>query len=429
MRIALFTFLLITSVLGSCSGNSDSKSIKQTSDTLAEPAKQDMSVTKNTAPDVHNPPKKSPIINSSRFTAPAAPIDSQIISTTAEKAVQSVVFISSQKNYGFPMGGYGTRRRGGARPHSTGSGVIIKADGTIITNHHVIAGASEITVRLFNDKKFKAKIIGSDPRTDIAVIKLANPPDNLKPMTFADTSRIRLGEIVLAIGNPFGLGGSVTMGIVSAKGRANVGIVEYEDFIQTDAAINPGNSGGALVNLRGELIGINTAILSKTGGYQGIGFAIPSEMAETVMKNLIRNGHFTRGYLGVVIKDLDDRTAKYANLPSSAGAVVMEVGPNSPASAAGLKAGDIILSLDGKPVKNSGVLRNKVAMTKVGKPVVLDVVRTGKTTKITVTIGKNVDDQKPWSFSSPWKRNRGRNNPPSNPRGRGSNPWEDFDDE
>ncbi|MBN2725022.1 MAG: trypsin-like peptidase domain-containing protein [Deltaproteobacteria bacterium] len=355
------------------------------------------------------------------------PVNSGIISETAEKTVKSVVNISAEKGSIYQtsrLRGYGRnpryRRRGSS---SLGSGVIVSRDGIILTNNHVVANSQIIFVKLHDGRKFRAKIVGNDPRTDVAVIKLQSPPNDLSPLPIGESASMRLGEVVLAIGNPFGLGGSVTMGIISAKGRANIGIVEYEDFIQTDAAINPGNSGGALINLKGELIGINTAILSKTGGYQGIGFAIPSEMAGKIMKHLVKNGHFTRSYLGVVIKDADEGLSSRGN--SSQGALVVEVGPDTPARKAGLLPGDVIISFDGKSVKNSGKLKNMVAMYPVKKPVEMKVSRKGKIFVVKATLSENVDDRKNyWGTPVPSIRNR-RQNSQRTPYP--SNPWEDDD--
>lgn len=218
-----------------------------------------------------------------------------------------------------------------------GSGVIVTSDGYIITNNHVIEGADELSVSLPDKRSFKAKVIGTDPKTDVAVIKI--DASNLSALPWGDASQLEVGEMVLAVGNPFGLSQTVTMGIISAIGRANVGIVDYEDFIQTDAAINPGNSGGALVNLKGELIGINTAIFSRSGGYMGIGFAIPSTMAKSVMQSLIKHGKVIRGWLGVSIQDVTPDLAKEFGAAENTGALVGDVMEDSPASNAKLQRG------------------------------------------------------------------------------------------
>lgn len=267
-----------------------------------------------------------------------------------------------------------------------GSGVIVTSDGYIITNNHVIEGADELSVSLPDKRSFKAKVIGTDPKTDVAVIKI--DASNLPALPWADASQLEVGEMVLAVGNPFGLSQTVTMGIISAIGRANVGIVDYEDFIQTDAAINPGNSGGALVNLRGELIGINTAIFSRSGGYMGIGFAIPSTMAKNVMQSLIKHGKVIRGWLGVSIQDVTPDLAKEFGAAENTGALVGDVMENSPASNANLERGDILTAYNGIPVRDSNHLRGLVAETPPGTTARLSVLRDKKPLDLTITIGE-----------------------------------------
>jgi serine protease Do len=276
------------------------------------------------------------------------------------------------------------------REQSLGSGVIVDSNGLIITNNHVVAKADEIKVFLGDKRVFKGKLVGTDPKTDIAVIKI--DAKDLPTIPMGDSDKLQVGEYVLAIGNPFGLNQTVTMGIVSAVGRADVGIAEYEDFIQTDAAINPGNSGGALVNVRGELIGINTAIFSQSGGYMGVGFAVPSNMAKSVMDNLVKSGKVTRGWLGVSIQEVTPDLAKQFALPDAKGAVVTDVLENSPAAKAGLQQGDVIVSYDGKPVENPGNFRNHVAQTGVGKKVKIGVVRDKKEKEFEVTIAEQPKD-------------------------------------
>jgi len=262
------------------------------------------------------------------------------------------------------------------KEQSLGSGVIVSADGYIITNNHVVEQADEIRVTLVDKRSFKAKIIGADTKTDIAVVKI--DADNLRAAQWGDSDGLQVGEFVLAIGNPYGLSHTVTMGIISAVGRANVGIADYEDFIQTDAAINPGNSGGPLVNIRGELIGINTAIFSRSGGYQGIGFAVPSNMARLVMNQLVQKGKVTRGWLGVTIQELTPELSQKFGLRNEKGALVGDVAKGSPAEKAGLKRGDIILEYNGKKITDVGALRNMVAQSKVGSEVSLTISRGGK---------------------------------------------------
>ena len=270
------------------------------------------------------------------------------------------------------------------RENSLGSGVIVSADGYIVTNNHVIAKADEIKVLLADRREFKGKVVGSDPKSDIAVIKIDGK--DLPMVPWGDSDKLEVGEYVLAIGNPFGLNQTVTMGIVSAIGRANVGITDYEDFIQTDAAINPGNSGGALVNARGELIGINTAIFSRSGGYMGIGFAVPTNMTRTVMDSLIKTGKVVRGWLGVSIQPLTPELATQFGLKDARGALVNEVIPESPALGAGVRSGDIITTFDGKPVESPTALRNMVAGTPVGKSVKVELLREKKPVTVNVKI-------------------------------------------
>lgn len=270
------------------------------------------------------------------------------------------------------------------KENSLGSGVIVSSDGYIVTNNHVIAKADEIRVLLNDKREFTGKVVGTDPKTDIAVIKI-NAKD-LPSVPWGDSDKLEVGEFILAIGNPFALNSTVTMGIVSAVGRANVGIADYEDFIQTDAAINPGNSGGALVNTRGELVGINTAIFSRSGGYMGIGFAVPANMTRSVMDSLIKNGKVTRGWLGVSIQEVNQDLAKQFGLNETKGALVSEVIADSPAAAAGLKPGDVIVAFDGKPIDGPAVLRNIVAQTSVGKTAKVDVLRDNKRQTFNVKI-------------------------------------------
>ena len=265
-----------------------------------------------------------------------------------------------------------------------GSGVIVTSDGYIVTNNHVVEGADELNISLPDKRTFKAKVIGTDPKTDVAVIKI--DASNLPALPWGDASQLEVGEMVLAVGNPFGLSQTVTMGIISAIGRANVGIVDYEDFIQTDAAINPGNSGGALVNLKGELIGINTAIFSQSGGYMGIGFAIPSTMAKSVMQSLIKHGKVIRGWIGLSIQDVTPDLAKEFGAIENKGALVGDVLEDSPASKAKLERGDIITIYNGTPIRDSNHLRGLVADTPLGTTVHVSVLREKKTLDLSITI-------------------------------------------
>ncbi|MHB8454547.1 MAG: DegQ family serine endoprotease [Acidiferrobacterales bacterium] len=272
------------------------------------------------------------------------------------------------------------------RESALGSGVIVDSDGYIITNNHVVAKADTIKVILGNNREYKAKVIGTDPKTDIAVIKIN--AKNLPVIPWGDSNKLQVGEYVLAMGNPFGLNQTVTMGIVSAVGRANVGIADYEDFIQTDAAINPGNSGGALVNTKGQLVGINTAIFTRSGGYMGIGFAIPSDMARDVMNQLIKHGRVVRGWLGVSIQEVTPELARNFGLSEPHGALVGEVIADSPAAKAGLKAGDVIVGYDGQKIDTPTTLRNLVADTPVGKEVEVKVIRRKESKTFTIKIAE-----------------------------------------
>jgi len=266
-----------------------------------------------------------------------------------------------------------------------GSGVIIDADkGYIVTNNHVIRDAEVINVTLHDGRRMEASVVGTDPETDIAVIRIK--ADRLAQISFADSQELRVGDFVVAIGSPFGLRQTVTSGIVSALGRSGLGIESYEDFIQTDASINPGNSGGALVNLRGELVGINTAILGPNGGNIGIGFAIPSNMARDVVTQLIKDGKVTRGRLGVTAQDLTPELAGAFGIPQNAGAVIAQVEEGMPAARAGLKAGDVVTAVNGRKIRNSSDMRNVVGMLRVGSTVDMTVLRNGKTRRISAVI-------------------------------------------
>jgi Do/DeqQ family serine protease len=264
------------------------------------------------------------------------------------------------------------------------SGVIISADGFVVTNNHVVHSASEIRAKLSDGREFSAKLIGTDESSDIALIKV--DAKDLPYLKLGDSSKIRLGEFVLAIGNPFGVGETVTMGIVSAKGRSNVGIVDYEDFIQTDAAINPGNSGGALVNLQGELVGVNTAILSKSGGFAGIGFAVPSNMVKPIIDQIREHGHVRRGWLGVAIQDLTPELAKGLDIKQTRGVVISDVLENGPAAKAGIQNGDVVVKLNGEPVSNASTLRNLIAMLGPNTTAKLTIDRHGGIKEISVKL-------------------------------------------
>jgi Do/DeqQ family serine protease len=268
-----------------------------------------------------------------------------------------------------------------------GSGVIVSTDGTILTNHHVVEGAQDIEVELTDRRTFKAKVVGSDEASDLAVLKIEAP--SLTALNLGDSDKVRVGDVVLALGNPLGIGQTVTAGIISAKGRrTGIGTGSFEDFLQTDAPINRGNSGGALVNLTGELIGINSQILSSTGGSIGIGFAIPSNMAKGVIDQLVKNGKVSRGQLGVLIRDIDSDLAASLDLKDTRGAVVTEVQPESAAAKAGLKRYDVVTALNGERIDDGNALRNRIAATQPGTEVTLTILRDGKEQQIKATLNE-----------------------------------------
>jgi serine protease Do len=293
--------------------------------------------------------------------------------------------------FGFPWGPQGPRPYGPVPPGEPrgggmGSGVIVSPDGHVLTNNHVVEGAGELTVTLPDKREFRGKVVGTDPKTDLAVIKV--DARNLPYVPWGDSSKLQVGDYVLAVGNPFGLNSTVTLGIVSALGRGRMGITQYEDFIQTDAAINPGNSGGALVNTAGELVGINTAIISQTGGYQGVGFAVPVSMAKPIYESLVASGKVVRGYLGVGIQDLNQDLAKSFNLKGPKGALVSDVAEDSPAEHSGIKQGDVIVWYQGTPIEEAVALQRQVTRTPVGAKASVKVVRDGREMDLTVTVGE-----------------------------------------
>ncbi|MDD2599840.1 MAG: DegQ family serine endoprotease [Kiritimatiellae bacterium] len=335
----------------------------------------------------------------------------------AEQATPAVVFISAEKTtvvgipaqpfgYNDPFGFFGDEflRRffhGQApnRPHNQprkfrqmgqGSGFLISKDGYILTNHHVVGDADKITVKLHDGREFEAKRIGTDAKSEVAVVKIDSK--ELPCLKLGDSAAIRVGEWVVAIGNPFGLTATLTAGIVSAKGRSGMGITDYEDFIQTDAAINPGNSGGPLLNINGEVVGINTAIYSRSGGNMGIGFAIPVNMAKSIKEQLVKSGKVTRGYLGVIIQEMTGDLAESFDLEEPTGILVSDVSADSPAEKAELKQGDIILQLNGKPVKDIGEFRNEISSNPPGTKLKLSVFRDGKEIKVEAQTEELPDD-------------------------------------
>jgi len=305
--------------------------------------------------------------------------------------------------FGGPNGPFGPRFRGPQGPMEPrgprgfhgggqGSGVIVSPDGYILTNNHVVDGAREVTVTLPDKREFQGTIVGTDPKTDLAVIKIE--ANNLPTIPWGDASKLQVGEYVLAVGNPFGLNSTVTLGIVSALGRGRMGITQYEDFIQTDAAINPGNSGGALVNTKGELVGINTAIFSQSGGYQGVGFAVPTSMGQPIYDSLVKHGKVVRGYLGIGIQDLNQDLAKSFGMKEGKGALVTDVKEDSPADHAGIQQGDVIISYQGSSVEDGVTLQRFVTKTTVGSKVPIKVMRDGHEKDLTVMIGEQPGDLK-----------------------------------
>ncbi|HKT33344.1 MAG TPA: Do family serine endopeptidase [Nitrospira sp.] len=312
------------------------------------------------------------------------------VKSTATKVIPAVVSIASTvvvRDQAFsdetlPFGLF--KEPPARRQYGQGSGVIVSSDGYIITNNHVVADAVDVEVILADRRQFKGKVVATDPKTDVAVVKIHGT--NLPTVAWGDSSNLAVGDFVLAIGNPLGLSRTVTFGIVSAVGRADVGVADFEDFIQTDAPINPGNSGGALVNTNGELVGINTAIASPTGGSVGVGFAIPSNMARTAMQSLIKTGRVVRGFLGASTQDVTPLLGKIFKLPDVKGAIVTDLQAKGSAEKAGLKRGDVIERFDGRDVMDSGHLRNLLAAAVIGSKHRLDLVRDGKTLQVELTI-------------------------------------------
>lgn len=349
------------------------------------------------------------------------PAFAQGFSEIVKKVTPAVVNISvtggggeSRRRGGLPPGPFGGPPGGGEEPgggdlptpppmppgppgqhgrpeQSAGSGVIFDPNGYIVTNNHVVEGATQITVTLSDRREFTAKTVGTDPKTDLAVIKIE--AKDLPSLKWADYDKLAVGDLVLAVGSPFGLSSTVTLGIISALGRGNVGIADYEDFIQTDAAINPGNSGGALVNMNGELMGINTAIFSRTGGSEGIGFAIPSSIAVDIVESLQKTGKVVRGWMGVAIQEITPALAKSFKLPEQRkGVLISDVNENGPSHSAGVKRGDVVIAFNGKEVQSVSQLRNLVARTVVGKDAQVKVLRDGKEQTISVKVAERPSD-------------------------------------
>jgi serine protease Do len=324
----------------------------------------------------HRPPPDPPVqMMAASGAAVLDPMDA--LPGAVERVTPAVVSIfatrSASKSSATldPFGLFGDST--GKTEQGLGSGVIVRAGGIIVTNNHVVDSASELRVVLADRREFRAKLVGRDPQSDVAVLRIA--AEGLPTVSFGDSSRVRVGETVMAIGNSMGVGQTVSCGIVSATGRANVGIVDDENFIQTDAPINPGNSGGPLVNLDGEVIGINTAIATRTGGFQGIGFAIPSRMVDEILQILLREGRVSRGQLGVVVQDLTPALARALRCGEERGVIVTEAAEKGAAREAGLRRGDLIVAVDGEPVSSTADLRHRVALRGGGAKVRVDVWR------------------------------------------------------
>ena len=318
-------------------------------------------------------------------TAWATVEQSEHLADVAEQALQSVVHIASTRPTSPVMTPFGFGPSNRAPSLGQGSGVIVGDGTTVLTNHHVVAGASDLTVRLSDGTELQAELVGSDPATDLAALRVDPAGHDLRPIEFGDADQLRPGEMVLAIGSPFGLSGSVSLGIVSATGRHRMGITDYEDFIQTDAAINPGNSGGALVDMHGRLVGINTAIHSRSGGNNGIGFAIPTTMVETVLPALLTEGRVSRGWLGVGIEDVDGLGDK---LDIDHAVRISQLLGNGPAAESGLRVGDLVTTYDGEPLADAEDLRRRVAASGVDTSVVLGVLRGGEPLDLEVRLGE-----------------------------------------
>ena len=336
-----------------------------------------------------------PQLLDNRETPSLAPMLEQVTPAVVNIATEGIIEIRTNPLFNDPF----FRRffnapdqRRHRKTQSLGSGVIIDAErGLVVTNNHVIANANQITVKLRDGRNLEAELVGSDPDTDVAVVKINGP--RLTAVPLANSDKLRVGDYVVAIGNPFGLGQTVTSGIISALARSGLGITGYEDLIQTDASINPGNSGGALVNLRGELVGINTAIFSQSGGNIGIGFAIPTNMVRQITDQLVDHGEVRRGFLGAQLQDLDPDLAGAFGVASGNGAVLVNIMEGSPAHKAGLQPGDVVIAANDKQVTNAADLRNQVGLKRIGEKVKLKVMREGKKKIVTITVAERDDSQ------------------------------------
>jgi len=355
-------------------------------------AREDSKAKTDKNPPVHLSVSERPLPRDGKFTTSFAPVVKKVapsvvnvFTTTKPKKVSMPRSPMMEDPFFRRFFGEDMPGRGYQTPKQTGlgSGVVVTEDGYILTNNHVVENADEIKVAFTDGREFTAKVVGKDPKTDIAVLKI--DAEDLPRIEVANSDNMEVGDLVLAIGNPFGVGQTVTMGMVSATGRGNIGL-DYEDFIQTDAAINPGNSGGALVDAEGRLVGINTAILSRTGGNQGIGFAVPVNLARGVMESLVKDGRVVRGFMGVNIQNVTPALAREFKLKENTGALIAEVTAKSPADKAGLKSGDVVIEFNGKTVRDSRHFKLQVAQVQPGTRVPVKVLRDGDTKTLEVTL-------------------------------------------
>lgn len=366
----------------------------------AQFAFQNVKATDQKAPPVTVHVDNTPVNREGKLTTSFAPVVKKVspsvvrINITGKKAASPEMSEFNdpllRRFFGEQFGNGRGRRAPMPRPHGVGSGVIVTQDGYILTNNHVVENADKVEVKMDDGREFTAKVVGTDPKSDLAVVKVE--ATGLPYASLADSDKIEVGDMVLAIGNPMGVGQTVTSGIISATGRATLGL-DYEDFIQTDAAINPGNSGGGLVDAEGRLIGINTAILSRSGGNQGIGFAVPVNLAKNVMEQLIQNGRVVRGFMGVYMQDVTPALAKQFDLKDARGALVSEVNAGSPAEKAGIKNGDIITEFNGKPIQDSRRLKLAVGATAPGTKTPIKVLRDGKSKSFELVLKELPNDQ------------------------------------
>jgi serine protease Do len=350
------------------------------------------------------PSVREPVTMPTTFAPVVKSVLPAVVNISSTKIVKTSAFDQDENPFGNLIPGFRMPNRP-QRQEGEGSGVIVSADGYIVTNNHVVDGATEVTIQTSDKRELKARVIGTDPKTDVALVKVN--ATNLPYAHLGNSSEVEVGDIALAIGNPFGLGQTVTMGIISATGRGGLGIEDYEDFIQTDASINPGNSGGALVNTKGEVIGINTAILSRSGGNQGVGFAIPVDMVRQIMTQLKDKGTVTRARLGVAIQELTPQLASALGVKTSHGAVVGEVAADSPAAKAGLRKEDVIIAMNGKEV-DARSLRNTVGAMMPGSRVDLKVLRGSSEEHFSVTLDAMPKDNQRADQTEPAPRLRRR---------------------